>query len=248
MTLTNDLERTRRDRALLDDLIANPERLGPDFQPIRRLADDTVVAYKATGRGQSGTDLADTLSLLQAAQGLGVVERLDWAFRCLAFDAALDAGLDAELHLTPEPETYGSACPPRLAVSFGRGRRGLTVGAELHTHSFDDTVAMRRAVDEWREYGWKVVVADVADREDALSLLPVLQPDYVQLDMSLPGRTASGGSESVRRLLNTATDIGAPVMAIRCDNASRKSDAIELGAGYARGLALGAPAALPKTG
>jgi EAL domain-containing protein (putative c-di-GMP-specific phosphodiesterase class I) len=246
MTLTNDLERTRRDRALLDELIADPRRLGPDFQPIRRLADDTVIAYKATGRGQAGTELADTLSLLEAAQGLGVVERLDWAFRCLAFDVALDAGLQAEVHLTPEPETYGSACPPRLAVSFGRGRRSLTVGAELHTQAFDDSVAMRRAVDEWREYGWKVVVADVADREDALALIPVLRPDYVQVDMSLPGRSAGGTLPAVRRLISSAVDSGAQVMAIRCDVPSRRGEAADLGATCARGLALGAPGPLPS--
>lgn len=245
MTLTNDLERARRDRVLLDELIADPRRLGPDFQPIRRLADDTVVAYKATGRGQAGTELADTLSLLEAAQGLGVVERLDWAFRCLAFDVAIDAGLQAELHLTPEPETYGSACPPRLAVSFGRGRRALTVGAELHTHSFNDTVAMRRAVDDWREDGWKVVVADVADRDDALALLPVLRPDYLQIDMSLPGRTGAAATPALRRMLSIAADLGTPVMAIRCDIPSRKDEAAELGATFARGLALGAPAPLP---
>lgn len=247
MTLTNDLERARRDRALLDELIADPRRLGPDFQPIRRLADDTVVAYKATGRGQAGTELADTLSLLEAAQGLGVVERLDWAFRCLAFDVAIDAGLQAELHLTPEPETYGSACPPRLAVSFGRGRRALTVGAELHSHSFNDPIAMRRAVDEWREYGWKVVVADVADRDDALALLPVLRPDYLQLDMSLPGRSTSGTSPAVRRMLSIGADLGTAVMAVRCDVPSRTAEAADLGATCARGLALGAPAALPSS-
>ncbi|MDX6273786.1 MAG: hypothetical protein QOJ92_996 [Frankiales bacterium] len=247
MSLTNDLERTRRDRALLDDLIANPQRLGPDFQPIRRLADDTVVAYKATGRGQAGTDLADTLTLLEAAQGLGVVERLDWAFRCLAFDVAIDAGLQAEVHLTPEPETFGSACPPRLAVSFGRGKRALTVGAELHMQAFDDSVAMRRAVDEWREYGWKVVVADVADREDAVGLIPVLRPDYVQLDMSLPGRTAVGTAPSVRRLVSAALDNGAEVMATRVDVPSRRPEAAELGATCARGLILGAPGPLPRS-
>lgn len=247
MTLTNDLERARRDRALLDDLIADPRRLGPDFQPIRRLSDDTVIAYKATGRGQAGTELADTLSLLEAAQGLGVVERLDWAFRCLAFDVAIDAGLQAEVHLTPEPETFGSACPPRLAVSFGRGKRSLRVGAELHLQAFDDSMAMRRAVDEWREYGWKVVVADVADREDALALLPVLRPDYVQVDLSLPGRTVAGTSPAVRRLVAAAVDNGAEVMAVRCDLPSRRAEAAELGATCARGVALGAPGPLPQS-
>src|SRR5881394_1667636 len=102
VSLTNLMESSRRARAAIEELIADPAQLGPDFQPIRRLADHSVVGWKATGRGKAGTEVGDTLSLLQGAQSLGLVERLDWAFRCHAFDVAVAHGLGAELHLTPE--------------------------------------------------------------------------------------------------------------------------------------------------
>ncbi|HSR24195.1 MAG TPA: hypothetical protein VLW53_11630, partial [Candidatus Eisenbacteria bacterium] len=76
VTLAAELERARRTRHLIEELIADPAQLGPDFQPVRRLADDAVVAWKATGRGRPGTHLADTLALLAGAQSLGLVERL----------------------------------------------------------------------------------------------------------------------------------------------------------------------------
>ena len=63
------------------------------------------------GRGAPGSDVADALSLLEQASRLGLVERLDWAFRCHAFDVAMDAGLTGELHLTPEPETLRRCLP-----------------------------------------------------------------------------------------------------------------------------------------
>jgi len=113
-SLVTALDRTRRTRALVEELINDPAQLGPDFQPVRRLTDDAVVGWKATGRGRPGTELADTLALLDEAASLGLVERLDWAFRALVFDRAVLAGVRETVHLTPEPQTYLSACPPRL--------------------------------------------------------------------------------------------------------------------------------------
>jgi hypothetical protein len=130
--LVDELDRTRRTRSLVEELIADPGRLGPDLQPVRRVdatGPGEVVAWKATGRGQPGTELADTLALLAGAASLGLVERLDWAFRVLVLDTVVAAGLTEPVHLTPEPETFGGACPPRLAVAFGRGRRGRRRGA-----------------------------------------------------------------------------------------------------------------------
>ena len=105
--LAADLDRTRRTRGLVEQLIADPALLGPDFTPIRRL-DATapglapVLGWKATGRGAPGTPVADTLTLLEHAAALGLVERLDWAFRAHTFDVAVESGISGELHLTPE--------------------------------------------------------------------------------------------------------------------------------------------------
>src|SRR5438270_9289617 len=152
VSLVTQLESARRARTAIEELIAQPALLGPDFQPIRSLLDGSLVGYKATGRGRPGTDVEDTLSLLAGAQSLGLVERLDWAFRCHAFDVAIKAGMRTELHLTPEPETFESACPPRLAASWARGRRELRVVAELHADSFVDPRALRAALEEMRTW------------------------------------------------------------------------------------------------
>ncbi len=242
VTLTDELDQTRRTRALVETLIAHPDRLGPDFAPIRRLADNTVVGWKATGRGLPGTELADTLALLAGAASLGLVERLDWAFRCLAFDRALDAGVDVPLHITPEPDTFVSACPPRLAVSFGRGRRALAVAAEIHDDSFADVGRLRSALAEFREWGWAIVLADLSDSPEATRAMSWLTPDIVQVDLSVPGRDQS---PAVRRLLATAEECGAEVMALGVDSPLRRSVAVELGATLARGKLIGAPGPHP---
>jgi EAL domain-containing protein (putative c-di-GMP-specific phosphodiesterase class I) len=242
VTLTDELDQTRRTRALVEALIANPAQLGPDFAPIRRLDDGALAGWKATGRGLAGTELADTLALLAGAASLGLVERLDWAFRCLAFDCAVDAAIDVPLHITPEPDTFVSACPPRLAVSFGRGRRALSVAAELHDDAFNDIGRLRSAVHEFREWGWAIVLADVADVAEATRAMTWLSPDVVQVDLSLPCRVQS---PAVRRMVVTAAERGAAVMALGVDSVLRRSQAVELGATLGRGTLLGAPGPKP---
>lgn len=245
VTLSAELEQSRRTRAAIEDLIATPQLLGPDFQPIRRFSDDSLVGYKATGRGAPGTEVGDTLSLLRGAQSLGLVERLDWSFRCLAFDVAADAGLGVALHLTPEPETFGSMCPPRLAVSFSRGRRALSVVAEIHEDSFADPDRLRAAIDEMRGWGWQFALADLADLADqpaASGAFGWIAPAFVQVDLSVPGRLAQ---PAVRRWLDGAADHGAEVMALGVNSLARRDEAIEAGATCGRGATIGPAGDLP---
>ena len=244
--LVDELDRTRRTRALVEELIADPGRLGPDLQPVRRLdatGPGAVVAWKATGRGQPGTELADTLALLAGAASLGLVERLDWAFRVLVLDTVLAAGLAEPVHLTPEPETFGGACPPRLAVAFGRGRRAVPVAAEVHADAFADAHRLTVALEEYRGWGWQVVLADVGDELLASpateALARRLSPDVVQVDLGRPGRSDSAAAS---RLLALAAEVGAEVMAVGVDTSARLTEAMSLGATLARGLVLGAPA------
>jgi EAL domain-containing protein (putative c-di-GMP-specific phosphodiesterase class I) len=244
MSLMNSVEKLRNDRVLLESLIASPEQLGPDFQPVRRLADDTLVGYKATGRGQAGTELNSTLALLESAQGLGLVERLDWAFRCLAFDVFLDRGVDVEMWITPEPETYRSACPPRLATSWGRGRRTIKVAAEVPAHAFEDLGTLLPGIEEFRGWGWRVVADDVADVPGGVDGLDRVRPDVVKLDLDRPGRTPGMLSDGVRAMLDHCARRGVEVVALGVDSERARTAAVELGATLGRGRLLGAPGPL----
>jgi EAL domain-containing protein (putative c-di-GMP-specific phosphodiesterase class I) len=235
----------------VEQLIAEPSLLGPDFTPIRRLdaqplASAPVLGWKATGRGVAGSDAADALSLLEQAASVGLVERLDWAFRAHTFDLAVDAGLQCELHLTPEPETFGTPCPPRLAVSVLRGRRSLNVCAELHDDAFDDEPRLLAAVEEMSSWGWHTVIADAraSGRYRAMArLLAAVRPAYVQIDL---GAHDAPGSASLQAWLDTAREHGAQIMALGIDTQRDLDRAIDAGATYGRGALVGAAVARPR--
>jgi EAL domain-containing protein (putative c-di-GMP-specific phosphodiesterase class I) len=245
MPLSADVAQTYRTRELIDELIADPRQLGPDYAPIHSLATGALVGYKATGRGAEGTDLADTLSLLDGARSLGLVERLDWAFRALAVEDLLPTP-SYELHLTPEPETYGTACPPRLAGLMGRARKELSVAAEVHGEAFEPGVRLDAGIEQIRSWGWKVVLADVADDDRALVRAAEIHPDVVQIDLRLAGRGASDEHHGVERLLALVADSGAALMAVGVDVPSARDRAITLGASLVRGDLYGAPGSLPS--
>ena len=242
MTLLDTTEKLRQDRALIERLIDDPSRLGPDFQPLKRLDDDSLVGLKATGRGQTGTELDSTLALLTAAQSAGLMERLDWAFRCLAFDLAVERGVTAQIHLTPEPETFGATCPPRLATSFDRGRRSSRSGPRCTTTGCEHP-GLEAAVNEWRGWGWRVIVADVAHVQDGdlLNRLGRLHPDAVQVDLNMPGREHD---PRVREILTWAKANGVAIHALGIDSSVRREQALALGAVAGRGRLLGAPGPL----
>ena len=242
VSLTEEIDRTRRTRTAIEALIADPAQLGPDFQPIVRLDGSGTLGWKATGRGKPGTAVADTLTLLSGAQSLGLVERLDWAFRCHAFDVALEHRLQGELHLTPEPETFGSVCPPRLAAAWGRGRRGLDIVAELHEDAFVDVEGLRAAVEEMRGWGFRLVVADLSSDRAVTDTFGWLRPQYVQVDVRVP---ASVDTAALRAWLTAARGVDATVMAVGVDSAASLEAARSVGATCGRGTLLGAPTDLP---
>ena len=247
--LSAGLDRDRRTRELVEQLIAEPSRLGPDFTPIRRIGTGApsalpLVGWKATGRGDAGSSLATTLQLLHEAASLGLVERLDWAFRCHAFDVALDSGMVGELHITPEPETFGTACPPRLAVSWLRGRRALDICAELHEDAFDDRDRLLAAADEMAGWGWHLVVADVSGtpaQSAAELLMPRLRPAYVQVDLSRLRRDDAAS----RRLLDAGREAGATVLAVGVTTQADLEAADALGALHVRGPLVGHASSRP---
>jgi EAL domain-containing protein (putative c-di-GMP-specific phosphodiesterase class I) len=245
MQLCDELEQTNRTRELISALLADPRQLGPDYQPIHRLADGSLTGYKATGRGAPGTELADTLTLLDGARSLGFVERIDWAFRALAVEDML-ARPELTLHLTPEPETYTSMCPPRFAGLMSRANRELSIAAEVHADAFADGVALDAGMSEVREWGWQVVLADIADDDIALERARRLRPDIVQVDLRLPGHLSRAGHAGVGRLLDIASGCGAQLMALGVDSPSARDAADAIGAGLARGAVFGSPGALPN--
>jgi hypothetical protein len=236
-SLVDALARSRQARSAVEELIGTPARLAPLFRPIGAVQDTSPTgpflgwqSFPGRDVRAGGRSLPDLL--LEATQ-LGLSERLDWALRCHTFDVAVAAGLEGELHLRPDPTTYGSPCPPRLAVPFLQGRRALAVVAELPAAAFHDPRRTRAAVTQMREWGWQFCYPDLSGQPEervALDLLEFVRPAYVQLEVAGP-RTSS--------LVAPARDLGASVLAVGVDSAAALDHAARAGARWAHGDLIG---------
>src|SRR5581483_7266526 len=116
------------------------------------------------------------------------------------------------------PETFGTPCAPRFAAVMARANRELRIAAEFYGEVFEPGVALQAGLEEIRGWGWRGVLADVADEPEALARAASLAPDVVQVDFRLPGRLDAAPPAGVRRLLELAAEHQAPVMALGVDS------------------------------
>ena len=112
----------------------------------------------------------------------------------------------------------------------------------MHDYSFAEPATLACAIDEFRTWGWRIVVADVADVDNAVGQLAAIHPDMVQVDMS---RRGGVDAPAVLRFLDLAKELGASVMALSVNSPGDRETAVNLGATYARGRLIGPPGSLP---
>jgi EAL domain-containing protein (putative c-di-GMP-specific phosphodiesterase class I) len=125
-----------------------------------------------------------------------------------------------------------------------RGRRALDVCAELHDDAFRDERLLLAAVDEMVSWGWHLVVADPSPgaAADVTRLLTRIRPAYVQVDLTRPGRA---DDPALAGWLDTATEVGAAVLALGVDTSRDLETALAIGATYGRGSLLGRAVSRP---
>lgn len=223
------------------------------FQPIVDLhRGATVVGYEALVRGPAGTAFADAASLLDAAYRSDRVVEFDWAARASACRAAMAAGLSTDqlLFLNVEPLAFGSECPPDLWPDIQQGFRVFQVVLEVTERSLDrDPRSLLEGIDHQRPEVAGLAIDDLGAQTAALSMLPVLAPDVIKLDLTI---TQAGPSLAAAKVLDIAYEeserTGAIVLAEGVETAAHADFARSVGATLGQGYYFGQPGRLPPAG
>ena len=100
--------------------------------------------------------------------------------------------------------------PAAAGIVVGAGRRELDVVAELHEDAFPDLDVLRSAVEEMRGWGFRLAVADLSGERHVTGTFAWLEPEYVELDVRVPGAVVAPAS---RAWVAAAHDAGAVLMA-----------------------------------
>jgi EAL domain-containing protein (putative c-di-GMP-specific phosphodiesterase class I)/CheY-like chemotaxis protein len=212
----------------------------PVFQPIVRLADQSVVGYEALTRFDDGVE-PDVRFAEAALSGLG----LDYEVAAIeaALEASADLPADAFISLNGSPGLVLERA--RLGPALARTDRPIVL--ELTEHArIDDYVDLRAAL---VSYGPQVRVAvdDAGAGYASLRHILELRPAYVKLDLSI---VTAIEHDPVRQALVSALvyfsgKTGSQLIAEGIETESEARVLRELGVNLGQGYLFGRPARAP---
>ena len=224
------------------------------YQPIVDLDTRAVVGWEALARGPERTPFAFPDHLFGFARTFGRLADLDFRCRAAAFDGAVAAGLrDAqELFVNIEPETAGTPRPQFLLDAAARAQAaGLRVTVEITERAVTARPAELIAqVARYRELGWGVALDDVGVDPRSVSLMPLVRPDVIKLDMSFVQEPMTRDrARVVHAVVAEAERSGAKVLAEGIETEEQALLARTLGADLGQGWLFGRPGRLrPASG
>jgi EAL domain-containing protein (putative c-di-GMP-specific phosphodiesterase class I) len=174
------------------------------FQPIVSVASGAVVGYEGLIRGPVGSVLESHDALIKEASRQSRVVEFDWIARASVSKAALTASLrpDDLLFLNIEPLALASECPrdlwPDIEEAFARFHVVLEVTERCLDH---DPRTLLEGIDRQRPTASGLAMDDVGAYVRTMSMLPVIRPDVIKLDLTV---TQTSPSPKAMKVLHFA--------------------------------------------
>ncbi len=218
------------------------------FQPVVDLDHGAVVGFEALARGPEGP-WRTPVALFSEARRLGRLAELDETCRTAALSGARRCGFLSPftVFVNVEPEALGAVALDGFLSEHGWLTEGLTVVVEITERSLAQRPAdLLAAVDRFRSRGWRIALDDVGAEPASLTLMSLLRPDVVKLDLSLVQQNASPRIATLMNAVNAYADrSGALVLAEGIETPEHVEVARSLGATLGQGWFFGQPDARP---
>jgi EAL domain-containing protein (putative c-di-GMP-specific phosphodiesterase class I) len=229
--------------AVLLSRILERDEVHSVFQPIVDLDSECVVGYEALARGPVGA-LERPDDLFAAARHQGRLADLDELCRRVAVRGAMATGIHAPLTLfvNVEPGTVDVSSLAELQ-EIAEATSGPQLVLELTERSLAARPAqLLETVRRLRAAGWRIALDDVGADDLSLTLMPVLHPEIVKLDLSLVQRRPSPEIAEIMNAVNAYSErTGAVILAEGIEDQRQLAVARALGARLGQGWLLGRP-------
>jgi EAL domain-containing protein (putative c-di-GMP-specific phosphodiesterase class I) len=215
------------------------------FQPIVSVESGAVVGYEGLIRGPAGSVLESPDALIEEAYRENRVVEFDWMARASASRAALAASLGPNdlLFLNIEPLALASSCPrdlwPVIDEAFDRFR----VVLEITERSLDhDPRTLFEGIDRQRPTVYGLALDDVGAEVKTMSMLPVVRPDIIKLDLKVTQTSPSAKAMKILHFVYEEVErTGATILAEGVETKRHHEVARALGAPLAQGWLYGKP-------
>lgn len=235
------------ERAALEAIVAQ-RAVHALYQPVVHLDSGVTVGWEALIRGPAGSGLESPGALFGAAARLGLTADLDYCCRAAAVSGALQAGLGRaqELLVNIEPNAASAQVPAFLLEARDQAQANLRVTVELTERALTARPAELLAlVEHYRDRGWGIALDDVGIDARSVSLMPLLAPDLIKLDMSFVQQPITRDRARVlHAVVAEAERSGAIVLAEGIETDRQVEVACGIGATLGQGWLLGRPGPL----
>jgi EAL domain-containing protein (putative c-di-GMP-specific phosphodiesterase class I) len=217
----------------------------PAFQPLVEIDSRRVAGYEALARGPRDSALESPAALFSVAREAGRLVELDHLCRDRALELVSEADLPGgtALFLNMEPDALGDSW---FEGSDTPG--GVHLFAEVTERALTARPAeLLASLDRMRERGFGIALDDVGADIRSLSLMPLLSPDVIKLDLRLVQEQPNSEVAAIVNAVRAERErSGAIILAEGVESEDHLETARALGATYAQGWLLGRPAALPE--
>ncbi|MCG3737028.1 GGDEF domain-containing protein [Vibrio cincinnatiensis] len=221
--------------------------LTPLFQPILSLSDGAIKGFEALIRGPSDSPLHSPIQLFKTALACGELEPLDMLCRELSILAFSAAQVDGQLFLNVNPlllltENHTSLLTKNLLEKMQLNPARIVIEIS-EQYQVEDPDLLIKAVQHYRQLGFKIAIDDLGSGFSGLKLWSELQPDIVKIDRYFIDGVHRDPTKKafVQNIIRLAKTIGAMVVAEGIETEEEFSLCRELGADFAQGYLLGRP-------
>jgi EAL domain-containing protein (putative c-di-GMP-specific phosphodiesterase class I) len=219
------------------------------FQPIVNVESGAVVGYEGLVRGPAGSILESPEALIKEAYRQNRVVEFDWIARACASRAALAASLgpDDLLFLNIEPMALMSQCPHDLLPDIDEAFDRFHVVLEVTERSLDhDPRTLFEGIDRQRPMVYGLALDDVGADVRTMSMLPVIRPDVIKLDMKVTQSSPGANAMKVLHFVYEEVErTGATILAEGVETQRHHDVVRALGAPLAQGWLYGNPTDYP---
>ena len=219
------------------------------FQPIVSVESEAVVGYEGLIRGPAASALESPEALIKEAYRQNRVVEFDWIARASASRAALAANLGPNdlLFLNIEPLAIDSTCPPDLWPEIKEMFDRFRVVLEVTERSLDrDPGTLLEGIDRRRPTVYGMALDDVGADVKTMSMLPVVRPDIIKLDLRVTQTSPSAKAMKVLHFVYEEVErTGATILAEGVETRHHHEVVRALGAPLAQGWLYGKPTEHP---
>jgi diguanylate cyclase (GGDEF)-like protein len=229
--------------------ILEGQRLTAVFQPMVRLADDSIVGYEALVRLIGDSPQQSVEGLFNAAQRMGLGRDLDWLSRRICLGAARGLPPTVDLMLNINVPAFMAAVHPvdqLLLLAEWAERSPQTMVLEITERDLvADLEPFRRQLKLYRKHGFRFAIDDIGHGHSTLEVLSAAEPEFVKIAGKLVQRAGERASQAaISAIVAFAQVSGAQVVAEGIETAHQRVMVEELGVQLGQGWALGSPAPL----